>query len=272
MSKLQFLDRGEGKVAFEDLGGKGPLVVCAPGMGIPRTVYRFSAPILSGHGFRVVTMDLRGMGDSSVRWSDYSEVAIGADLLALVRELQTGPAVLVGNSISAGACVWAATESPQSVAALVLVGPFTRQVPVPAWKRWMFRLALARPWGARVWANYQGKRLYPLSAPVDLAAFSQSVKSNLQEPGRLVAFQRMAATDHKAADARLGQVRTPTLVVMGSADPDFPDPKAEATLVAQRVGGSVALLEGVGHYPQAEVPDAFCQEVLRFLDGTVHGA
>lgn len=272
MSELRYLDRGEGKVAFEDYGGSGPLVVCAPGMGDLRSVYRFVAPTLSEHGFHVVTVDLRGMGDSSPTWSDYSETAIASDLLALVDHLGGGPATLVGNSISAGAAVCAAADAPERVASLVLVGPFVRNVPLSAWKLFFFRLALARPWGAGTWANYQRTKLYPSTPPADMDRYSDRVRSKLREPGRMVAFQRMASTDHTAAEARLDRVHAPGLVVMGTRDPDFPDPKAEAALVARRLGATVALMDGAGHYPQAESPDRFCTRVLGFLGEAAHVA
>jgi pimeloyl-ACP methyl ester carboxylesterase len=207
------------------------------------------------------------MGDSSPTWIDYSETAIASDILALVDLLGGGPATLIGNSIAAGAAVCAAADSPERVASLVLVGPFVRNVPLPFWKVLLFRLALARPWGAGTWANYQRTKLYPSTPPADMNDYSERVRAKLREPGRMVAFQRMASTDHSAAESRLGRVRAPGLVVMGTRDPDFADPRAEASLVAQRLGASVALIDGAGHYPQAETPDRFSEGVLGFLGG-----
>ena len=42
---------------------------------------------------------------------------------------------------------------------------------------------------------------------------------------------------------------------MGSKDPDFPDQRAEADLIAERLRGRVAMIAGAGHYPQAEFPE-----------------
>ena len=272
VSEVEFLERDQGKIAYEDSGGSGPLVVCAPGMGDLRSVYRFVLPAFVERGYRVVTMDVRGMGDSTVAWSDYSESGIGSDIVGHVEQLQGGPAILFGNSISAGAAVWAAAEAPQLVTGLVLVGPFVRQVPISRLKILLFRVALARPWGASTWANHQANRLYPSGKPKDMDRYRHILLSKLREPGRMRAFQKMAGTDHRAAEARLSRVRAPVLIVMGTADPDFPDPRAEAVLLAGRLHGTAVLLDGAGHYPQAEMPEAFSAKVLDFLTRETHVA
>jgi len=73
-----------------------------------------------------------------------------------------------------------------------------------------------------------------------------------------------------AIEARLDRVRTPTLVVMGSADPDFADPAEEARVIADAVSGEVAMIEGAGHYPHVEMPEATAPRIARFV-ANVHG-
>ena len=60
--------------------------------------------------------------------------------------------------------------------------------------------------------------------------------------------------------------RAPALVMMGTKDPDFPDPAAEARLVAGRLRGQVEMIDGAGHYPHAEVPDVAAPLILDFID------
>jgi len=128
----EYLERPDGRIAYDDSGGDGPLIVAAPGMGDLRGSYRHLAPLLVDAGCRFVSMDLRGVGESTVEWPDYSDAAIGTDMTALVNHLGGGPAVLVGNSLTAASAVIAATEAPASVRSLVLMGPFARDVPAPA--------------------------------------------------------------------------------------------------------------------------------------------
>jgi len=266
------LDNDNGRITYDDTGGSGQCVVCLPGMGQLRSIYRLVVPRLKDAGFRVITMDVRGMGDCSPTWNDYSELAIASDVIALLGRLGAGPVAIIGNSISAGAAVCIGADRPELVSRLVLVGPFVRQVPVSSWKKLTFKLALAGPWGVGTWVNYQSKNLYPASKPSDLAEYNLALKRNLQEPGRMGAFRRMAATDHRAAESRLDRVRLPVLVLMGGADPDFPDPTTEAKLVADRLHGEAVVLPGLGHYPQAERPDEFLGRVLPFLGGNQDGS
>lgn len=260
---VNFLDRGEGRIAY-DVQGDGPLVVCVPGMGDLRGVYRFLAPALAAAGYRVATMDLRGHGDSDATFSRYDDVATGEDILALVEALG-GPAVLVGNSMGAGAATWAAAERPGAVAGLVLVGPFVREVPVGVFARLAFRLLLLPPWGRAAWCAYYPK-LYPGRPPADLDDHRAAIAAGLRRPGHWRAFRATARTSHAPVEARLADVTAPTLVVMGERDPDFPDPVAEARLVAERLHGEVLLVPDAGHYPQAEYPEVVNPAVLAFLE------
>ncbi len=141
----QFLKRPEGTIAYDDTGS-GPLVVCAPSMGDVRGEYRFLAPQLVAAGYRVVTMDLRGLGESSTGWADYSVAGVGSDLVALITALDAGPAVIAGCSMAAGAAVWAAAEAPELVAGLVLLGPFVRGA-TSRQNRLLYSALFARPWG-----------------------------------------------------------------------------------------------------------------------------
>src|SRR5258708_7606126 len=72
----------DGQIAYDDSGSGGSIVVCVPGLGDLRQQYRFLAPRLESAGLRVVTMDLRGLGESSTDWPDYSAASVGADIVA----------------------------------------------------------------------------------------------------------------------------------------------------------------------------------------------
>jgi pimeloyl-ACP methyl ester carboxylesterase len=96
-------------------------------------------------------LDLRGHGDSDATFTSYDDVTAGSDVLALIDRLD-GPAVVIGNSMGAGAGVWAA-ERPGQVAGLALIGPFVRYPKINPLMQWAFRLAMSGPWVVRAWLS-----------------------------------------------------------------------------------------------------------------------
>ena len=268
-SKTMFLDRPGGRIAY-DVSGSGPLVVCVPGMGDLRSNFRYLVPALVAAGYRVATMDLRGHGDSDATFDAYDDVAAGSDALALVEALG-GRAIVIGNSMGAGAAAWAAAEDPDKVAGLVLVGPFVRNPPTSPLKMLLFRLALLRPWGAAAWDSYIPK-LYPGRAPADLDEHRAEIRESLRRPGHWAAFAATTHTSHAPAEARLCEVRAPTLVVMGDCDPDFADARAEAEHVASALHAASLIVPGAGHYPHAEYPEIVSPAIVEFASQVTESA
>jgi pimeloyl-ACP methyl ester carboxylesterase len=264
-----FLDRPEGQVAY-DIEGDGPLVVLVPGMGDLRSAYRFLAPALRQGGYRVACTDLRGHGDSDATFTSYGDVETAGDVIALIEELD-GPAVVVGNSMGAGAAAHAAAERPDLINGLVLVGPFVRNGKTTAMQRVLLRIAMARPWAAMSWNSYLPK-LYKGQLPVDFDEYRKTVAASLRRPGYAKSFSLTTRTDHTFAESRLGEVAAPTMVVMGEQDPDFPDPRAEAEWISQTLHGSVVMVPDAGHYPQSQQPDITTKAVLSFLEEVDPGA
>jgi pimeloyl-ACP methyl ester carboxylesterase len=271
----QYLDVQGGRLAY-DVTGTGPLVICAPSMGDLRQEYRFLAPRLVEAGYRVATFDLRGHGESSVGWDDYSVASVGADMLSLARELGNGqPAILVGDSMAGGAAIWAAAEAPGAVSALVLLDPVVRDFPTPALQTLLMRALFARPWGPSFWTRYYTS-LYRTARPDDLTAYVKRLSANLRERGRLESLRAMVLASKAPSAARVSRVATPALVLMGTKDPDFKDPEGEARWLGEQLHCEVRMIAGAGHYPHAEMPEQAAAAVLPFLasiqKGAAHGA
>lgn len=264
-----FLKVGDGSIAYEDTGGAGPLVICLPGLGDLRQQYRFLAPALNAAGYRVVTMDLRGMGESSAEWPDYSAAAEGKDIVALLSHLGARQAVVVGNSMTGASAVWAAAEVPDRINGIILIDPFVRDMPVSWAMSMLLKVAFVRPWGVAAWLAYYGS-LYPTSKPADFDDYRAALRRNLSEAGRLDALHAQLDASKAECESRIPDVKAPVLVIMGSKDPDFADPAAEGKLVADRLHGKLVIIEGAGHYPHAEMPREVEPAIIDFL-GALNG-
>jgi pimeloyl-ACP methyl ester carboxylesterase len=263
--KTLFLEKSTGHIAYDDTGSSGPLVIASPGMGDTRDVYRHLSPLLEKAGIRLVTFDLRGLGESSVQWEDYSDAAIASDYLSLLDHTGLPSAVLVGNSKTASSVVIAATDNPAKVSGLILLGPFARTVPVKWWQMLLFGIMLAGPWGRAAWISYYRKNLYPGPKPQDHKDHVAVLSKNLAEAGRFKAFKEQAKDNHALSGERLEKVIKPSLIIMGTADPDFPDAKTEANELARLIKGDVLLVEESGHYPQADHPQKIAPAIIDFV-------
>ena len=258
----KFLNQGNGKIAY-DVEGEGPLVVCVPSLGDLRGEYRFLRPMLVKAGFRVATMDVRGHGETSKNWDDFSVAGIGEDILALIREINAGTAVVVGTSMGGGAAIWAAVEAPELVRGMILVDPFVdgdgnRLLEL------LLSVMFARPWGPSTWLKYYAL-LYPTRKPVDFDEYSMALQANLKERGRLEAVMQMLYASKVSSGERMPKVKQPALILMGSKDRDFKDPEAEAKRIAEALSGKYVMIDGAGHYPHAEMPETTAPLILEFM-------
>lgn len=258
----QFLSVEKGTIAYDDTGSGIP-VLCVPGMGVTRAEFRYLTPQLAAAGFRVITMDLRGHGESSAEWDDFSIEAMGRDILALARHIDAGPVLLIGHSFSGATTVWASVEAPELVRGLALVGPSVRGA-FGLVMRMLTQVLFTRPWGVGAWMWYYGT-LFPARKPADWETYTAALRRNLTQPGRLEALRKLMFTTRKASEERMNRVSVPVLVVMGSKDPDFKDPEEEARWIAEQAGGSYRIIEGAGHYPQTEMPKITGPIITDFL-------
>lgn len=109
------------RIAADEWPGDGPAVVLAHGGGQTRHSWGGTAEVLASHGHRVVSMDLRGHGDSG--WApdgDYNMSAYCDDALAVVRWVGA-PVAWVGASLGGMTGLHAVDAAPESFSALVLV-------------------------------------------------------------------------------------------------------------------------------------------------------
>jgi pimeloyl-ACP methyl ester carboxylesterase len=277
---LENLITDEGTIAY-DLSGSGPLVVLAHGMGDSRHSYRFVVPQLVAAGYRVANVDIRGCGDSTADWPSYHRSDIARDLVAIARHVG-GPAVIVGQSISGGAATIAAATAPDVIAGIVELAPFTRKQSVDLGgllrhrhhRAGTVQLAKVMMSGSlKAWMSYLDTAVP--TKPADWDAERARIEDTLRRPERMAALRAMTKTSPTEAGSHLADVRCPVLVVEGSADPDWADPRAEGQKIVDDLPdglGDLAVIEGAGHYPHTETPAEIVALVLPFLQRTLADA
>lgn len=272
--RTEFVNVAGGRVAYEVVG-RGPLVVLSHGMGDNRSAYRFLAPLIANAGYRVASVDLRGHGQSSTGWGSYTHADSAGDLIEVIRKLD-GPAVIVGQSFSGGVATIAAVMNPALVSAIVEIDPFTR--PQTFSLTALLRNAHHRrgalllmrfliSGNVKTWLKYLDVA-YPGRKPADWNTWLPALEANLREAGRVKPIQTMTTGKLVEAGAQLANVQCPALVLMGSNDPDWPEPEAEAAAIVGMLPagrGQYVMIENAGHYPHAQYPQQVADAILPFL-------
>jgi pimeloyl-ACP methyl ester carboxylesterase len=100
----------------------GPTVAFLHGVSGSSLTYGW-LPAEITDGRRILRIDLRGHGASDRAPGTYVLERYGADVVAVLRELATGPAVLVGHSLGGSTAWWVAQNHPELLAGAFLEDP-----------------------------------------------------------------------------------------------------------------------------------------------------
>lgn len=250
------------KLAHDDTGGDGRLIVLLPGAGDVRSENRFLVELLAAAGHRVINVDLPGHGESAAAVS-YGVQETAEALAELLEGLDAGPAIVVGNSFAPAAAAWLGAERPELVAGIVLMSAHLETA--PWFGRAMLSALLRGPIAAPMWRMaYRG--WYKQNPPVDLDTEIAKLTQMYRDPDRRRAARETLIADREGLDERLERLDLPSLVVFGAEDDHFSDPRAEAQAIADKLSGTVLMVEGAGHYPHVEQPELVAEATLRFID------
>ena len=246
-----------------DEAGTGPAVVLLHAGVADRTMWTEHLQPLVDAGHRVVAPDLPGFGEARVA---PGEQAPWADVVHAMDALGIERAALVGNSFGAAVALRAAVLAPARVSALALVA-----VPPPGVEP---SPQLAAAWEAEEAALERGD----VDAAVDAVVEAWTLPDAPREVrDRVAAMQRRASRLLAEAGAvteapdpleqrpdALGRLALPTLVAVGERDmPDFRD---GAEMLARTLPHArYAVIQGAGHLPPLDTPEAFRELVLGFL-------
>jgi pimeloyl-ACP methyl ester carboxylesterase len=267
------------RIVADEWPGDGPAVVLAHGGGQTRHSWGGTAAALSSHGHRVVSIDLRGHGDSA--WDpngDYSMSAYRDDALA-VGEWIGEPVAWVGASLGGMTGLHAVDAAPHRFSSLVLVDitPRPAAAGVSRILEFMGKDAIegfaTLDEAADAIAAYQPHR----SRPTDLSGLAKNLR--LGEDGRWrwhwdPAFinMRTGGTSEHARDAHHGELETiarrltlPVLLVRGRLSDLVTD--AEVADFREMVPHAEYVdVAGAAHMIAGDKNDVFTDAVVHFLD------
>jgi 3-oxoadipate enol-lactonase len=217
--------------------------------------------------FRIVSIDLRGHGESDAPLWHYSLEQAADDVCGLLDYLSITQAVFVGLSMGGYILFTLYRNHPQRVKGLVLAD--TRpQADSQEGRRARFQMAqTAYTQGAGAVADLMLPKLLSAETIRKNPKLVQQVRSMIegtQISG--IAGALMAMAERADSMALLSQINCPTQVVVGERD--VATPLSDATIMADRIPGArLAVIPEAGHLSNLEQPDRFNDIVRMFASG-----
>jgi pimeloyl-ACP methyl ester carboxylesterase len=243
--------------------GRGPAVVLVHGGLVDSRLWDAQMRPLSKR-FRVVRYDLRGYGRSAAPTGEYYPLE---DLRALLDYLKIDKATLVGLSLGGIIAADFALEHPARVERLVLVGSGLRGDKQPRDERAANAYQVGEREGAEKYfeAFTQSEMLAGLR---DKPKARASMRAMMVENFKALAYLRkgLPQAPEPPTIERLTQIKTPTLVLIGSLDGKNLQNIAD-TLASKIPGARKVVIHGASHHPPVETPEEFNRILLDYLKG-----
>ncbi|WP_369053020.1 alpha/beta fold hydrolase [Kineococcus terrestris] len=257
--------------------GTGRPVVLIHGWPLSSRSWEKQEPVLVENGYRVVTYDRRGFGQSSQPWDGYDYDTFAADLRALLEHLDLRDAVLVGFSMGGGEVVrYLSRYGTDRVGAAVLaaaVPPYLRKTddnPDGGLDDATIEEFRAGVTGDRI-AFLEGftKKFFntglvrkPISEESRL--YHRALAEWASPRATLQCVTAFGTTDFRADVAA---VTVPTLVVHGDADAVVPFEVSGKRSHEAIPGSRLVVVEGAPHGLNATHAEEFNTALLDFLRG-----
>jgi len=221
--------------------------------------------------YRLLRVDLRGFGRTPLEPGPFAHAR---DLIEVLEQQGMERAALVGVSLGGRVALEVAVARPELVSALVLVAP---GLPGHEWSdelraEWAEEetafeagdLDAAVEVSLRTWVD--GPQRRPEDVDSDVRRRVAEMQRRAYELALAIEEDEEELLVENLAD-HLGEVRVPTLVVVG--DQDQPDMHAISERLASAIPGArLARIPATAHVPSIERPREFDELVVPFLEET----
>jgi len=253
---MAMIERNGIRLAYDDRGAGEPMMVFVHGWTCDRSFFAPQAEHFARR-HRVVSVDLRGHGESDKPNEPYTIGAYADDIAYLIDQLGLGKVVAVGHSSGGLTVLQLAASHPHCVAAIVMVepGPF---VASPDFRAGVEAISDAIEAGNQEPRRgfISNKLFLPTSDPMIV---ERVLRVMMQAPSHVAAsaLRGILAFDGPAVAARC---RVPALHLAGASPSNPPHLMSQwlpKVIHGQTVGG--------GHFNQLEAPDQVNLMIENFM-------
>lgn len=235
--------------------GQGPVLILIHGLGSSCEVWRDDIGRLA-RAYRVIALDLPGYGKSDKPRADYSVAYQARMVKEFIDAVGADKAALAGNSLGGWIAALVALDNPDKVSHLILVD--SAGIRSDAAPTVNLNPATREEQRALLLAVFADESRVTVKVVDDQWDYRKDIRATVQ------AAMESFKTSQPFLDARLKNIKTPTLVIWGRQDAIIP--LATGERLAQGIAGAkLAVIDHAGHLPQVEQPEAFSRAVRGFI-------
>jgi pimeloyl-ACP methyl ester carboxylesterase len=251
-------------MGFDDMGS-GPAVCLIHGFPLDRRMWWPQVQALVSAGYRVITPDLRGFGDSDAPEGPYTMELFADDLVALLESLGVERSVVGGMSMGGYVLFNMLERYPEHIAAACFIVTRSGADDEAGKEK---RSAMARDLlklGPGVAAEIFGKILFAAETANIRPELLAEVHGWMMEKDPLgLAGGLLAMRERKDCTPLLSGFRLPSLVIGAGHDQAIPLDNA-VTLAGGLPRHKLCVIPGAGHLANLEQPKAFNECLIDFL-------
>ncbi len=273
----QLLGLKDLKIHVEDTGGEGRPIVLIHGWPLSGASWKAQVPALSRAGYRVITYDRRGFGQSDKPIAGYDYKTLADDLSGLIEALDLRDVTLVGFSMGGGEVVQYIADHGEgrlhSVVLASAIPPMMMKLP-------------NNPEGT-LEPEKAGKMTLDLTADSDAfydtftkQFFSPNGDGNLlvteaqrqdalavcKQASKMAALEAMQVFGIADFREDLKKISVPTLVIHGDADGVVPLEGSGARSHRAVAQSELHVISGGPHGVNVSHPEEFNSALLKFLE------
>ena len=197
--------------------------------------------------YHIFSLELPGAGESPVNTTSQSIGDLAAAAAEAASTLTSERYTLIGTSFGAHVALWQTLQAPEQVEALILVSPTAirpHEIPGDATVLEVHDL---------MFAHSENAQQHP---PISAEVFAKE---------RELARRLNSGVHDADAEARLGEIRCPTLAVFGNED-RLVSPEAARVYREKIPNSNIAIVYDAGHCIIGERPEALSNAVVDYAE------
>lgn len=247
-------------INYEIIGDGQPLLFIH-GLGSSLRDWEEQVPVFSKK-FKVITLDLRGHGQTDKPKGPYSISMFAEDIAELIKSLKVDPVHVVGISLGGAIGFHLAINHPYITKSLVVVN-MSASVPIKTLKEkqmFFLRVLIVKMMGMRKMGEVLAKRLFIKPEQEELR---ERMASRWAENDKKAYLSSLKTLKNWSVLERLHEIKCPTLVV--SADEDYTPLSAKEEYTALIPNAKLVVIEDARHAVSVEKPEEFNTILFNFL-------